>query len=166
MSEVQIQAVRWWHEQIVDYMLMCPNWTQGDLARRFHKTESWLSTVINSDAFREYKALRFAEHQSAVTKDVLAQAEDLASLGLDVMTERIRRERDAISSRTVLESAELALKACGYMGRAGPSVQVNNYTRNSVNVADAETLARARANMQRLRDAQIVDVTEVLPAPT
>ncbi len=143
-GNTHIKRTNWWHEQLVDWELMNPSANMGDCARHFGKTEGWLSTVRNSDAFREFRARRIAEHQGMVSETVIDKVEGLAALTLDTLHERIEGDRDNIGLGFVRETAELALKALGYCGKSAaapaPVVQVN--------VVSQESLQRARGLMR------------------
>ena len=143
-GNTHIKRTNWWHEQIIDWELMNPSATMGDCARHFGKTEGWLSTVRNSDAFREFRARRIAEHQNMVSETVIEKVEGLAALTLDTLHDRIESEKDSISLGFVRETAETALKALGYGGKgAAPATTVVQ-----VNVVSAESLERARGLMR------------------
>lgn len=166
-GNTHIKRTNWWHEQVVDWELMNPSATLGDCARHFGKTEGWLSTVRNSDAFREFRARRIAEHQNMVSETVIEKVEGLAALTLDTLHERIEREKDDIPLAFVRETAETALKALGYGGRgAAPAAVVQ------VNVVSAEALGRARDLMRNRTIEPVEELAlaeadcESLPAPT
>lgn len=143
-GNTHIKRTNWWHEQIVDWELMNPSAKLYDCAQHFGKTEAWLSTVRNSDAYREFRARRIAEHQNMVSETVIEKVEGLAALTLDTLHDRIEREKDDISLGFVRETAETALKALGYgaRGTAAPAPVVQ------INVVSAESLSRARELMR------------------
>ena len=160
-SNTHIKRTNWWHEQIVDWELMNPDAKLADCARHFGKTEGWLSTVRNSDAYREFRVRRLAVHQSMVSETVIEKVEGLAALTLDTLHERIAREKDEISLGFVRETAETALKALGYGGKAAAPPTVVQ-----VNVVSAESLERARGLMRgRNTDVKELEVQpDVEPA--
>lgn len=143
-GNTHIKRTNWWHEQLVDWELMNPSANMGDCARHFGKTEGWLSTVRNSDAFREFRARRIAEHQNMVSETVIDKVEGLAALTLDTLHDRIEMEKDSIPLGFVRETAETALKALGYGGKSAAPAQ----TVVQVNVVSAESLERARGLMR------------------
>ncbi len=157
-QSVQIKSVRAWHEQIVDYMLQNPHRTQGEMAEFFSKTEAWLSSVINSDLFRDYKALRFTQHQDNVSHSVIERVSGLAGLSLEVLKERIEEERDDIPLGIVLDSATLMLKSMGF----GPKPVTARATTIHLNVngASAEVLAEARNDLRRTHVENTVEAED------
>ena len=161
---VQIKSVRPWHEQIVDWMLQNPHLTQGQCALYFSKTEAWLSSVINSDLFREYKSRRFADHHENVSHSVIERVSGLAGLSLEVLHKRIEEEKEDIPLGIVLDSATLMLKSMGFGPKAAPAPAPTTITLN-LNGAPAEVLAQARDDLRKTHventveaeDAEVVD---------
>lgn len=159
-ASAQIAKVNWRHEQIVDWMLANPKARQSECADEFGVTEAWLSTIINSDAFIEYRARRYALHQKMLSESTIERVEGLAQLGVEVLSARIEAERESIPLGIVKESADMALKACGFGAKTagGAAVEVN------INVADADSLARARERMRLVASRPDEPVTTVTAA--
>ena len=164
-QSVQIKSVRMWHEQIVDWMLQNPHLTQGDCALFFDKTEAWLSSVINSDLFREYKSRRFADHHENVSHSVIERVSGLAGLSLEVLHERIEAEKKDIPLGIVLDSATLMLKSMGFGPKATPAQAPSATINVNLNGAPAEVLAQARDDLRKTHventveaeDAEVID---------
>lgn len=158
MAEAQIKKVNWWHEAIFEWMISNPEASLRQCAEAFKVTQSWLSVIINSDVFKERFADRRDEHFSNVSRNVAEQVNGLASLSLDVLEERIERERDNIGLSMVKETAEMALKASGYIGPKPPAGREGNtyFLPGSVQV-DKQTLEDARASMKQIEGV----VTEI-----
>jgi hypothetical protein len=148
-----IQKVSIWHEQIVDWFLQNPGGTQQDCADHFQKTQGWISIVMGSDAFREFRDLRMRNHQDHVSRSLVSQVQGLARSGLKELTTRLNGE-EVLPIGQVRDITELAVKSLG-MGQGGRSfglgepngvqVQVNNF-----NGVSADVLANARAKMARV----------------
>ena len=150
-EHTQIDKIRSWHEAIVDFMLQNPHLNQGDCARHLNKTESWLSTLINTDLFREYKARRFGDHHDRVSHSVIERVSGLAGLSLEVLHERITAEREKIPLGIVKDSAELMLKSLGYGPKPvattqSPIINLNLYA------APPKVLAEARDDLRRVHE--------------
>lgn len=158
-KSAQLKSIHWWHENMSDFMISNPKAGNRELAAHFGMSEPWTSTITRSDVFQAYHALRLEKHRKMVSESVIEKTEGLARLSLDVLEERIERERASLNYGAVKETAEMALKALGYGGRAapGPAVQVN------LNLVDRDTLASAREKMR----AVTIDHKdkEALPAP-
>jgi hypothetical protein len=117
----EIQKVRWNHDAMIDYMLANPDQTQGEIAAVFGYTQSWLSIIVNSDAFQE----RLAERRQEVVDPVLrATVEDrfkaLAARSAEVLLEKLDA---APSEKTALAALEITSRALGY-GAKGPQTAV------------------------------------------
>lgn len=154
----RVMKVSWWHESIVDWELQNPDRTMNECAEFFNTTPAWLSSIRNSDAFKSYRQYRMQIHQSGVSRSIIDKVEGLASLTLDVLQERVERERAAIALDSVLDTAKVALTALGFGG--GPkggnpvNVQINNSNAQAtppVTAVDSNMLQVAR---DRLRQAQ------------
>ena len=147
MAMNQVKKVSFWHESIVDWELQNPEKSMGACAEYFGVTEPWLSTIRNSDIFKEYAALRRGEHSENVSLSIVERAEAVAGVSLEVLEERIQNERRTISLGIVNDAAAMALKALGFGqkqdGRGGGNTQVNIMLG-----ADPELLARAREKMR------------------
>lgn len=158
----RIKKLSWWHEMVVDWMLTNPDGKLKDCAEFFSVTQPWLSTVVNSDAFKHYFRVRRKEHQGLVSATVIDKVEGLGKLSLDVLEERIENDRENISLGIVRETAEMALKALGYGGRgamqAAP-VQVN------IGVVTPDLLERARAKMRDV-SPRTTEITEDVQGQT
>ncbi len=164
MSGQAILSVRWWHEQVVDLMLLFPFWKQGDIAIHLDVTEPWLSSVINSDVFKAYYQMRMKEHHAGITKGVTDRCEDLAINGLDAMNKKIKEAADSIPLPQIKESTEMALKAIG-MGTKG----VGNSNGAGVNILVTEggqlTLEQAVLKLDKRKEVLNVPEPEAKETP-
>jgi hypothetical protein len=153
----QIKKVSWWHQSLVDWMLANPDKNQNDCAAHFTVTPSYLSVVLNSDAFKDYFNARRAEHNEEVSKSVIERVEELAGTALDVLNARIAAERETVGLSVVTDAAEMALKAMGFGAAKGGPGAGGNYTENNIIVlesASKDSLAEARATMRQLNGGQ------------
>lgn len=156
-----LQKISWWHEAVVDWELVHPRGALGECAEYFNVSQAWLSTLRNSDVFREYKAKRMKSFHDRVEVNVVDKLNNLAGITLDVLQERVEKNREAISIDAVANVAQLALKSLGFgvpkapeprNATATPTVNIN------VNVSP-EVLSRARERMRTInQDATVVDV--------
>jgi len=85
-----VAKVRYTHDAVIDEIIAEPSVSQGELSRRFGFTETWMSIIINSDAFQE----RLAERKAIlVDPRLIATIEDrlgsLARGSLDKLLERL-----------------------------------------------------------------------------
>ena len=115
----QIKKVSWWHQAIVDWELQNPDKTMNECAECFGVTPSYLSIVRNSDAYQQYAAERRAQHNENVSKGLIEKVEELATVGVEVLQERIEKERAEIGLGIVKDTTDMALRALGFGPRNG-----------------------------------------------
>lgn len=91
MGAIQIKSVRWHHDRIIDFILAHPTApTQAEIAAHFGFTQSWISIIINSDAFRH----RLEERKAELVDPVIAASIEerlnaLAKRSLDKLLDRL-----------------------------------------------------------------------------
>ena len=128
------------HEAILQYLLANPIVTMGEVAEKFGVTQSWLSVVVNSEAFIEarerYQEIAFHETVLPVREKLMVAA----NKALDRLNQLTPMEMDLDKVR---KTAETTLAALGFGSPKGPST-VNNTQINIGGNASAEVLARAR----------------------
>lgn len=128
------------HEAILQYLLANPIVTMGEVAEKFGVTQSWLSVVMNSEAFLEarerYQEIAFHETVLPVREKLMVAA----NRALDRLNQLTPMEMDLDKVR---KTAETTLAALGFGSPKGPST-VNNTQINIGGNASAEVLARAR----------------------
>lgn len=86
----EIQKVRWHHDAMIDLMIAEPSMSQGELAQKMGYTQTWVSIIVNSDAFKE----RLAERKEKLVDPMLkASVEErldgAAKRALDKLIERL-----------------------------------------------------------------------------
>ena len=141
-KSVQLKKLTHRHEAILHFMMSSPGVAKWEIAAKFNVTQSWLSCVINSDAFQEELALHtdiaFHETVLPLRKRMLA----LADKTIDRLNQLIPIET---SLDVVRKTADSVLQAAGYgspsVGEGGVHNTQNNYFLGN---ASAEVLARAR----------------------
>lgn len=133
------------HEAILHYLIANPTASMGEVAEKFNLSRSWLSVVVNSEAFQE---ARRNMTEQVYTDTVLPLREKMiavADKALDRLSLLTPMETDLDKVR---KTAESTLAACGFSSRQsptpnGPVTQFNtqiNYNGN----ASPEVLQRAR----------------------
>lgn len=150
LNRQPIKKLSWWHESIVDWMLLNPEGKLGQCARDLGVTASWLSTIVNSQLFRELLAKRRLEHASNISTSVIDKTQGITHLALELVEERLSRDDVMpLSYKEIRETAELGLKAMGYTARSGGAVVINNPSGAvQVNTVTPEMLENARKKMQ------------------
>lgn len=171
MSATGIQSVRNRHEYIADLMIMNPNCTQRQLSQMAGVTEAWFSTVIHSDAFKEYYECRREEHMLAVTNFVIErddrslaeQTQAVAAAALSRMEEKLEDRTTDFKLKDLTDAASKTLGALGFGsapgGDRGRGGDVNLFIGSNVS---QETLERARSKMLNRRADEATPVNEVI----
>lgn len=86
----EITKVRYTHDAIIDMIIANPAVSQGDLAAEFGFTQSWMSIIINSDAFQERLAERKGELlDPKIRASIESRLEALAKRSLDKLLEKL-----------------------------------------------------------------------------
>lgn len=147
-ASAQIKKVNHWQERLLDALILRPEVRLGDLAREFGVTQAWLSTVKNSDAFRDAFRRRNAEHSGALLSDVRAKTLGAAEMAVDAISKRLEETADIIPLPILLETADTMLKRSGFgesRQAPTPNVQVN------LGVVTQADLTAAREKMREVK---------------
>lgn len=128
VSQLSIsQLKRPWYAAVIELMISNPTWSQGQIARHLGKTQSWLSIVVNSDAFRA----KLAEYRERVVDPILeAKVEDrlkaVANDACAALLERLSDGASAMSTKDLTRVVEVATKGLGMGSALTPSMGVQN----------------------------------------
>lgn len=154
------------HEAIIDYIVANPTARMADIAIYFKVSRSWLSIVVNSDAFKQ----KLAERQDLLFQHTVVPLQEkiagLAHVGLDKLGDVLENTQDPalIKSTTegLLDRLGYSAKAVNAALNASPSnTQINNYYS-----VDSNVLAQARENFGKTlteEKALVSATTEALP---
>lgn len=156
-QSAQVKKVNWWHEAIFEWMISNPSSSLGEAATFFEVTQSWLSVIINSDVFKEKLAERRCEHFQHVSRTVAERVNGLAELSLDVLEERIESERKTIGLGLVRETADMALKASGYIGPKSDGKSRGDTYIGNIQIS-SDVLKESRALMNKTIEVPAIEV--------
>ena len=116
-----LQRVRYSHEAMADMLIADPTITQNSIAAYFGRTPTWISIVINSDAFQAFYSARKAELiDPELVATVRERLQALTVRSLQVLQEKMMRPADQIPDNLALKAAELGAKGLGLGGNAPP----------------------------------------------
>lgn len=106
-----LQKVRYPHDAMIDEIIIDPNIKQGELARRFNRTEAWISIIVNSDAFKFRLKERKAE---LVDPQIRASVEErldaVAKRALDKLLDRLEGKNGPnMSDNNLIQAAKLGV---------------------------------------------------------
>lgn len=135
-----IERVKYSHDAMIDLMIAQPMISQGELAAHFGYTQTWVSRVINSDAFQARLALRKEEIIDPV---IVASMEEkmkaVAAKSLDIVLEKLNTIGNFDNA---LKAFEATSKAMGYGARQPQAVQNNFVIALPAKAASAEEWMR------------------------
>lgn len=149
------RALREWHEQLMDHLILHPTATLADLAARFDAHPQTIGVIVRSDLFQARLAERRGAREREVEDTILAKLRGVAETSLDALQTRIQQEQSKLGLGEIRETADLVLKSLGY-GTQTKGVPVSNPSAPPVNlqvvVVGREDLARARAMIRAPRE--------------
>jgi hypothetical protein len=138
----EIQTVSHMHEQIMNWLLLNPGVSQKVCAAKFGITESWLSSVIHSDAFQA----KFKEKQTEVFGMVVQTVPEKLTALADIVCDKLGEALEKTNDKDfTLDAFDIILSKAGY-GAKGNGLNAQNNTLN-VTVVSSDTLAAARQSM-------------------
>lgn len=148
MASTQLKDLNEFHEKLARWTLQNPHKTLREASTEFGYSTSWLSIIMNSDAFRARMGELNASADALVLADIPARLRGLANSSLDVLAGQIDavitsgvgsvRDRDFVK-----DTADMTLKALGYGRPSAPSAQ--QQTPGGVNIfADRVLVQSAR----------------------
>lgn len=148
---VQLERLSHRHLAIMDYMLANPQEKMGSVAAYFRVTPAWLSTVVNSDLFKNRFADRRAAMETYQQASLSQKLFEIAEDGLGAIHDSVRDSE--VDPKTKLDASRLALEAMGILGKGGGGigVQVNVASPPDPHAVDPSHLHQARARMQGAR---------------
>lgn len=143
------------HDAMVALMVANPCWSHAQFAAHFGRTESWMSSVLASEAFQQ--ALDPRRHLVAdpsLTATMEERFRALAVRSVSVIQKKL--ESAAVSDLVLMQAASISIKALG-MGQKAPAEAPALPAPSSESVA--EKLLRAMDERDRRKaNAQAVDV--------
>lgn len=155
----RVPRVRYSHTDMIDFIIANPGISQGALAARYGYSQSWVSTVMSSDAWQSAMAAR---REELVDPALLATIEERFKALTHRSLDRLMQKLDApqVSDQVVLQSVALGAKAMGLGGNAPPVQQglpVDHLDRLAQRLLALQ--ASVQAQHQRLADeATVVSV--------
>jgi hypothetical protein len=159
MSATQIAHVSHRHEAIIDFLLAMPGEKNlQTLCDRLHVSRSWLSIVMNSDAFRAEYERRRGEYNQQLANTVQIKMYHAAEEALDRVIEGLGA--DDVDPRFALDVLDKTTNRLGFGPSKGnaPLVEVH------MHAVDQALLANARQAMRSVNLATEGRSTETLAA--
>ena len=138
-------------------MLSNPDLTLGECAKSFGYTQSWLSTIIHSDAFQAEFRRRRGQLDEHFALGIHRKMAEVSKKALDKLEGFLATAEADADPRLVLDIADKTLHRQGYAPSKGNVlVQQNNTTINN-NGVDRGVLENAR-NLMRSINGEATEV--------
>jgi hypothetical protein len=122
-----IAKVRYTHAALIDMIVANPWISQNELASYFGYSASWLSTIINSDAFQAALHKRRLELVDPALQEQITQSFDiLIRRSQEILLARLQNPE--VPTNTVLRALDLAARSRGHGAKQepqAPSVDVH-----------------------------------------
>lgn len=126
-NAVQIRTVKYTHDAMIDDIVENPAIKQGEIAKKYGYSDTWVSIVVNSDAFKAKLAERKAE---LVDPKIRASIEDrlggIAAKALDKIIERLDNAASMIKTPELIAIAKLGVGDRN-LTKTAPVSQTNLY---------------------------------------
>jgi len=119
-GRTQLSKISYTHDAIIDVLIAHPMISQREIAARFQYTESWLSIMMASDAFKARLEMRRAELvDPTITATIEERFRALATKSLEVLQRKL--EAPSVSDNLAIQAANLAARSLGLgAGTAAP----------------------------------------------
>lgn len=120
------QVLRYSHDAMIDAILANPRVKQSELSQMFGYTQSWVSTIMSSDAFKARLAMRRELLVDPTVRDAIEdrlmgsaeRAQALLDRSLAVLQEKLEGPASSIPDNLALRAAEFGAKTLGLGGNA------------------------------------------------
>lgn len=158
MNQTQIAKLSPTHRELARWIMENPGpRLVTRAAEYFGYSVPWMSTIMNSDAFKAQLGDMNQHADVAVVNDIPAKLRGVAALALDGIAEQLA---NAVADGTLLqrsflqETADMALHRLGYAPQKQVAAGSSNITQNNTFVAvSQDALASARATFNALGGA-------------
>lgn len=112
-----LQKMSHMHEAILDFMVANPLVKKGKIAQQFGVTPTWLSIIINSDAFKDKLAKRHDEFFGSAVVPLREKMIGIVDCALDRLSDKV----ELMESQEALATADTLLHRLGF----APNTKVN-----------------------------------------
>lgn len=156
MSEqgARIAKVSVTHEAIMDWMVLNPEKSMRECAGSFGYTQAWLSSIVNSAAFRARLAEKRGEILSVVALGLPEKLTGIAHAALDNLARELDRNGDA---ELAMKAADLALRGLGVGAKTG------GVTLNMTSTGPVQQIFASQADLEAARRLIAPGVGQRLP---
>jgi len=152
-----IDRVKWDHDAAIDLMIGNPHLTQGEIARMLGYTQSWMSRIVNSDAFQARLSQKKSEIiDPAIVLSFEDKLKGLADQSIDIIAEKLDQTK---SPDLAYKALELSTKALGYGARKeNVQIQQNFVVALPDKAASVESWSAKHNPVPLLAPDQVTDI--------
>ncbi len=148
------KQMRWYYSAIIDWMLANPGKPLSECAAHVHKSQAWLSTIINSDMFKAALAARKEAFQQQHDMLLLDRTAKVAAKSMDLILDVMEKKKDTVPIDVLAKIGDGALQRLGYGVKAAPAPVSVNVHQNNTTVAVPVTAEDLQAARMALRAAE------------
>lgn len=124
-SEQRVHRINYSHEAMIDVLLAEPTIKQHELAKRFNRSECWISRIIGSDAFQAALSKRRDELTDPfLVATIEERFRGLAQQSLDIIAEKLETSKN---TDLALKALDVSVKALGFGARGAGGGQSNQF---------------------------------------
>lgn len=158
-AALAIERVKYTHDAMIDLIIANPAIKQGEIAKHFGYTQSWVSRIFNSDAFQARLAVR---KKDIVDPSLILSVDEklraVASKSLDIVLEKLEASP---SMDQALAAVNTTTKALGYGARqSNLNLQANFVVAMPPKAPDAASWASKYAGPSPQLQAMAAEVTD------
>lgn len=160
------KKLRYTHDAMVDLLIAQPGISQGELAAAFGYSESWVSLILSSDAFR----IRLEDRRNELVDPTIRSTIEerfraLAVKSLEVLQKKL--ENPNVSDNLAIQAASLASKS---LGLGQPANQAPPVDPGRLDRIGGRLLALlgdrvSQHDAERTLDVEITDARPRAPSP-
>ena len=88
--------MRWWYENIIDWMIAHPDQPLYECAAALKKAPSTISLIVNSDVFKQHYAARRREYVEKHDTSIMRKTTEIAEAALDLQLEVLKQRRTSV----------------------------------------------------------------------
>jgi len=159
MAATQIQRVSHRHEAIIDFLLGNPDVKDLNvLCSMLNVSRSWLSIVMNSDAFKVEYTRRRDEYNQDLAKNVQRKMYDATLKGLERVNEALDAGEE-LDPRFALDAVDKLTSKLGFGAQKGNAPVVELHQHNT-HIVDRSLLQDARDAMRKTFDVTPIPEAE------
>lgn len=155
----RIKAIKIWHHSIMDHIItLGPHFSLKELSLRTGYTIPWLSTLMQTDAFKAALVKRRDAFEAGIASDLGARLTATTNQTLEKIQEMLPM---AISLSAVTDTAGMLLEKLGYGSKHAPApVQQPAIIINNQPMLPSAVILQARQNFFPKAKTAIEAVTE------